>query len=102
VRLEQSAVQDNRMYGVVSQSGGKVALSECNVVRNHAVGVLVHRTGADCSIVGTDVSDNGEMGIAVQDGAQVPSAAPLARCCTHRADIPVVKLAVGCWVLELA
>ena len=35
------------------------------------MGVLVHRGEAKCTLIGNDISDNGEMGIAVQDGAQV-------------------------------
>ncbi len=35
------------------------------------MGVLVHRGEAKCTLIGNNISDNGEMGIAVQDGAQV-------------------------------
>ena len=31
----------------------------------------MHREEAKCTLIGNNISDNGEMGIAVQDGAQV-------------------------------
>ena len=58
------------------------------VVDNAAVGILVHRAGAECRVTESDVSHNGEMGLAVQDGAVLaleqarrrpaPCASPLA------------------------
>ena len=68
---EGSEIKANRMYGIVCQSASKVVASYNNICNNNAVGVLVHQTGAECTLIGNEISDNGEMGVAVQDGAQV-------------------------------
>ena len=72
-------VAGSGVYGLVCQSGGRMTVQRCLVSENAAVGVLVHRAGAECRVSESDVSHNGEMGLAVQDGGvlaleQVPPA----------------------------
>ncbi len=45
--------------------------SGCTIEKNGAVGVLAQRPGSECSLVDDTISENGEKGIAIQDGAQV-------------------------------